>query len=441
MIVKSLILIFAITASLVAADVNVTSMPQWPSNFTRSFNMFAGYTTKLLSSSKQSFYVFITSMNNPSTDPLILWLNGGPGCSSLSALVTEIGPFVLDDGQLNFTGQMNPYAWNKIANILFLESPAGVGYSKANVSAEKYDDNTTMVEQYLALLEFYTKYPQYVKNKLWIAGEGYAGIYVPNLANYIIQQNSKSAIKVPLAGIIVGNPITTLNTRRDSAAQFYYEYNMIPQDVYNSYKVCSTNPNSPSCIWAEQQITKLTTNLNTYDIYRPCQADPVVPGVPNYTNMMPCTASQGAINYFNLAAVKTALGVDSSTVWTQCNYALYQKYVSINDTVNIYKTLKANSIRILVYSGDTDSKVPTLDTLKWIVSLGWKPNDWNVWNITAGTISGFVQKYDGLTFATIKGAGHMAPAWKREEAYYLFSRFIQGQAPFEPPKLEVEIEM
>lgn len=72
-------------------------------------------------------YVFLESQSDPTTDPVVLWLNGGPGCSSLLGLNEEIGPFVMTDADRVF--KENPYPWNARANLLFLESPAGVGFS------------------------------------------------------------------------------------------------------------------------------------------------------------------------------------------------------------------------------------------------------------------------------------------------------------------------
>uniref|UniRef100_A0A914N1Q5 Uncharacterized protein n=1 Tax=Meloidogyne incognita TaxID=6306 RepID=A0A914N1Q5_MELIC len=72
-------------------------------------------------------YIFAESQGNPKTDPLVLWLNGGPGCSSLGGLSNELGPYLLNkDGK---TLRQNPYSWNKYASIIFLESPAWVGFS------------------------------------------------------------------------------------------------------------------------------------------------------------------------------------------------------------------------------------------------------------------------------------------------------------------------
>ena len=77
---------------------------------------------------KDLFFILAESQNSPSTDPLILWLNGGPGCSSLTGFLDEIGPFTSDLYSGNFT--YNPYSWNMNASLLFIEQPAGVGLFK-----------------------------------------------------------------------------------------------------------------------------------------------------------------------------------------------------------------------------------------------------------------------------------------------------------------------
>ncbi len=76
---------------------------------------------------KQLHYVFIESLSNPKTDPIVIWFNGGPGCSSLLGLFQENGPFVIDDGETII--KPNPFPWNREANLLYIESPAGVGFS------------------------------------------------------------------------------------------------------------------------------------------------------------------------------------------------------------------------------------------------------------------------------------------------------------------------
>ena len=110
----------------------VTELPGYP-----SFSNFKTYSGQLVIDEdpntkkiyKSIHYVFVTSANAPDTDPVVLWLNGGPGCSSLQGWLKEIGPFIMEDGETTFREQFNNYSWNKNANLLFFESPAGVGFS------------------------------------------------------------------------------------------------------------------------------------------------------------------------------------------------------------------------------------------------------------------------------------------------------------------------
>ena len=86
---------------------------------------YSGYLT--VSPTKRLHYVLVTSLGNLDTDPVVVWFNGGPGCSSLLGLFQEHGPFVIDDGQ--YYVKPNPWPWNMNATMLYLESPAGVGFS------------------------------------------------------------------------------------------------------------------------------------------------------------------------------------------------------------------------------------------------------------------------------------------------------------------------
>lgn len=100
------------------------ALPGWPSN--ASFGIYSGF-LNVPNTSKDIHYVFLESQSNHTTDPLVVWFNGGPGCSSMLGFLQETGPFVLEDNATEYTA--NPYAWNNETNILYIEQPAGVGYS------------------------------------------------------------------------------------------------------------------------------------------------------------------------------------------------------------------------------------------------------------------------------------------------------------------------
>ncbi|CAJ0932205.1 unnamed protein product, partial [Mesorhabditis belari] len=128
-------------------------------------------------------YWFVESQNAPATDPFLVWFNGGPGCSSFAGAFEELGPFYVNrDGESLYE---NVYAWNKFANVLFLESPIGVGFSYntqlANDTSHK--DDLTADQNYAALGDFFTRVaPEYSNRSFFLTGESYAGHYIPQLS-------------------------------------------------------------------------------------------------------------------------------------------------------------------------------------------------------------------------------------------------------------------
>jgi len=148
------------------------------------------------------FYWMFESQNNPTTDPVVLWMTGGPGCSSELALFFENGPYTVDaNGNLI----PNAYSWNKFTNLIFVDQPVGTGFSYAN---DDYVFNEALVEEemYSFLQGFLTMYPQYQSQPFFIIGESYGGHYVPSVALRVVQGNQKQqGIKINLKGIGIGN--------------------------------------------------------------------------------------------------------------------------------------------------------------------------------------------------------------------------------------------
>lgn len=119
--------------SMPSADLVETHLPGCNSDV----HMFSGYLT--VSATKELHYILVESQDRWNKDPILVWMNGGPGCSSMLGMFMENGPCVFDDG--NYTIFDNPYPWNNRTNVLFIEAPAGVGYSFAQTSADmKFND-------------------------------------------------------------------------------------------------------------------------------------------------------------------------------------------------------------------------------------------------------------------------------------------------------------
>ena len=148
-------------------------------NFT-DFKLYSGYLS-IRGSGKYLHYMFAESKQDPVKDPLVVWFNGGPGCSSMLGYLQEHGPYVMEDETTVFVE--NKYSWNNQANMLYIESPAGVGFSFCDdMSICNFNDETSSLDNLDALLSFFQKFPEYRAHDLFISGESYAGVYVPYLA-------------------------------------------------------------------------------------------------------------------------------------------------------------------------------------------------------------------------------------------------------------------
>ena len=190
-----------------------------------------------------------TASDKPWTKaPTVLWLNGGPGASSLLGMLQEQGPLIIDS-----SGKLveNPYAWTDVANLIALESPAGVGYSYCAAMASggscANTDVSTAKAAYAALVDFFTKFPELQKNPFYITGESYAGVYCPTLAAEIVSGNMHSAVKIDLVGMAVGDPCTDTQAQKQSMDMLWYAHkNGLVQDNEYDFLVNKCGASMPS---------------------------------------------------------------------------------------------------------------------------------------------------------------------------------------------------
>lgn len=229
--------------------------------------MYSGYLSTNSSNTSKSngsiHYTFIESLGNSSKDPVILWLNGGPGCSSLFGLFQEIGPFLISGN----TTVKNNYTWLNNASILVLESPFGVGFSY-NTTLINLTDRDTTLYNYYALLNWFQSFENFKNSEFWITGESYAGMYIPYLSSMILNNSKTNGIN--FKGIMVGNGVLITNRTfyNDAMLDFYMSHNLFsPQLVKILKEVCPNDRNSASCQFAQQQAASLLTRVNPYGTY------------------------------------------------------------------------------------------------------------------------------------------------------------------------------
>lgn len=450
---KSL-LVSALAAVAFAADENdrVFSVPDMATFDT--YPLYSGY----LQAQPDKFlhYMFVESQSNPATDNLIIWFNGGPGCSSMLGFAQEHGPYQMMSGT-NYW-QINNWSWNREANMLYIEAPAGVGYSYCTDlnACNSYSDQTTATDNLNAVLDFFTKFPEFGTNDLYISGESYAGIYVPWLTQAIDDYNTANAaddtvFKPNLRGFMVGNGVTNYDYDCTPAyVEMGYWHSLYSTAIYDQMKAnnCNYGGFSPvydsTCADLLDQFNTLTQDVNVYDIFGICYglgpypqlyngehgftASDYTPFLKGSLSLPPCTFGTPIEAYFNRQDVKDALHISpDAPEWKLCSTRVGLEYQSDSrGSQFIYEAL-LGKYRMLHYSGDIDGAVPTIGTQNWIASLGWPVvSYWNSY-LVDGQVGGYWESYQGdFTFGTVHGAGHMAPQFKPPQTYYLIFNWING---------------
>ncbi|KAI8646458.1 Alpha/Beta hydrolase protein [Parasitella parasitica] len=406
---------------------------------------------------KNFFFWFFESKTNPSSDPTLLWINGGPGCSSMMGLFMGIGPcHVNKEGDRALP---NLQSWNSVSNVIYLDQPVNSGYSyHENSSAYITDSNTAARDVYVFLQLFFNEFSHLSESDFHIAGESYAGHFLPAIATAINEKDKEeSTTPIQLKSLIIGNGLT------DPLQQYKYYKSMaceksaygtlisssekcnememhqkecqkLIESCYNSSNVSSLFTLEPNeaCVVASQACNALVvkpvidaTGLNTYDIRKQCEGGPL------------CYDYFDAIKtYLDNSRVKSALGVKPSVKFELCSNAVNANFQTSGDWmrpyVNQITPLLNSNISVLAYAGDADFMCNWMGIRAWTINLPWdghvdynKQNDINWYS--NGTAAGTIRSSGPLTFLRLFHAGHMAPYDQPQVTLDMFSRWISGK--------------
>lgn len=443
--------------------------------------MFSGYLDipgKDGTLTKHMHYWFVESDNSPSEDPIGFWTNGGPGCSGLLGFLTEQGPF---QPNADMTLRTNKYAWTRVSNMVFIESPAGVGFSYTdNTDDLTTGDEQTAIDNYNLIQAFFEKFPEYKSNALYISSESYGGHYMPQLAKKIVDENTAATNTVlNFKGFAVGNPYTNVYSGDGAMLDTYWGHQLVPKPTWDKYqKLCvnkesgKQDTSSLQCLQLSTQIESGIGNLNPYALDFPVctkgssssnrgkaqrlwfknqllesQVESLTTskssaeklknelrtakGLTSTADYEPCEEDYTS-KYLNDKSVKEALHVKTDIRWGECSYTL--KYNNSDMAVNtapIYNYLVDGGydLNILVYSGDDDGVCATIGTQDWIWDLGYTiaDNAWSLYTVDQQTAGYFTTwKNTKLGFLTIHGAGHEVPAYKPAVALDMWTKYLQG---------------
>ncbi|CAJ1939589.1 unnamed protein product [Sphenostylis stenocarpa] len=372
-----------------------------------------GYLPITSTSTSAIFYAFYEAQNSTlplSQTPFLIWLQGGPGCSSMIGNFYELGPWRVTQ---SLTLQPNPGAWNRIFGLLFLDSPIGTGFSVASTPGEiPKDQNGVAKHLFAAITRFVQLDPLFKHRPIYITGESYAGKYVPAIGYYILEKNARLQVseKVNLAGVAIGDGLTDPETQVATHAVNAYYVGLINERQKNELEKAqleavrlAQNGNWSEATDARSEILRMLgemTGLATlYD----------------YTRKAPYMDDL-VEQFLNIAEVKKALGINESFVYEICSDVVGEVLqADVMKSVKHMVEYLARRSRVLLYQGQHDLKDGVVQSEVWVKTMKWEGiveflnAERKIWKVN-GELAGYVQKWKSLTNVVVLGAGHLVPA-------------------------------
>jgi len=456
--------------SLSESDFTVLSHPNFPRHSVRIKRTKKDWCDKTVASytgyidtteARHIFFYFFESRNNPDTDDVIFWTNGGPGCTSSLGLFMELGPCRVVDAN---TTKYHPQSWNDNANIFFIDQPIGVGYSYADYG--EYVSTTEEAAQDIAsfVAIFFETFKKFQGRAFHMAGESYAGQYVPIYAAAVHDQNNeliKAGVQpVNLKSVMIGNGLT--NTELMVASYFDAQCTSasvspiqaidrcvrmktaLPRCAKLFKESCVDGFDAIGCSAASQFCgTEIESpfhelGLNPYDVTKKCSGDELA-----------ATLCYPVINtikeYINSPAVREDLGVSKALInqnITTCNNDLNGRFAQSLDMFRVQtsfflESLLERGVKVLIYVGALDwicnwvGNRRMSEALDWRGAESFRKQELKPWSRIKGEEvekpAGQFKSSGDLTFLTIYGAGHMVPYDKPDEALAMLKRWLADE--------------
>ncbi|KAI3744026.1 hypothetical protein L1987_57098 [Smallanthus sonchifolius] len=405
------------------------------------FDQYGGYVTVSESGGPAFYYYFVEAENSKGSLPLLLWLNGGPGCSSLAyGAMQELGPFrVNSDGK---TLYRNKFAWNNAANVLFVESPAGVGFSYSNISSyyNNCGDESTVEDNYVFLLNWLERFPEYKERDFYISGESYAGHYVPQLAHTILHYNQMAnKTLINLKGILIGNAVINDETDIVGMYDYFHTHALISNETRDQIrKQCDFSPNvtkqTDECNKVTDHVDRdLDDHIDIYNIYAPlCLNQNLTSSPKRMSDVIDPCSEYYTHAYMNHEDVQEAIHANVTKLdhdWEACSDIIQHWLDSPSTIIPLLREFMANNLLVIPMDEYQSHRPNTpINLMNLPVKTQWHP-----W-LHQGETGGFAQVYEGdLTFATVLGAGHQVPSYKPKNSLALVTHFLTGE-PLNGPR-------
>lgn len=397
--------------------------------FLKGIKSYSGYLTVDTGYNSNLFFWYFPSKNSTAETPppLVIWLQGGPGASSLFGLFTENGPYEFKKGKLDY----RKYAWTNDFNMLYIDNPVGTGFSFTE-SEEGYATNQATIGENLheAVRQFLILFPNLQKSKIIISGESYAGKYIPSLAYTILNKRSSTNPSINIEGLFIGNPNISPEHMLNYN-EYFYSHGLL--DAHGRDELKKREDTMKNKIkagkWKEAGALMENTFFGMEDsntlFYK-------LTGMEQYYNLMKeKKAPSDFINFLNQPHIRKALHVGNRR-FRGGTIKVYNRLKEdiMKSMKPIFETVLEN-YPTLIFSGQLDGICPWYLQENLFLHLSWS-GAWEYYNAERKPfhlnqkLVGYYKTAKNLTDVMIRNAGHMVPTDKPEWALDLLHKFSKG---------------
>lgn len=365
------------------------------------------------------FWFFRKNTDDWKDAPLVLWLQGGPGCGSLYALFTENGPYRVVKGEL----RRRRHTWTNEYNVLFVDNPINAGFSFAD---NYYVSTQEEIGQHLyeALTQFLQLYPELRENRFFITGESYAGKYIPSIAHTIHEKNSVSQLRVNLKGLFIGNGYSDPE-HMQGYAEHVHRLGLIDYKTKLRLELreAETRMLIRSGLWKRAcngRVDLLHTLKNITEFQH----------LWNYL-LGEKDEDDSYVQFLQTNRIRERIHVGNVS-YADCSDKVYENLrEDVPKSVKPWIEQLLEKYPIMLYSGQVDVQVAhfltsrLIEELEWSGAYGFSSAPRRKWYVD-GRLAGYYTQFDNLKYAIIRNAGHMVPTSQPKATLDILGRFINN---------------
>uniref|UniRef100_A0A670Y9N4 Carboxypeptidase vitellogenic like n=1 Tax=Pseudonaja textilis TaxID=8673 RepID=A0A670Y9N4_PSETE len=363
---------------------------------------YSDYLTVNMTYNSNLFFWFFPAQDQPEKAPVLLWLQGGPGGTSMFGLFVEHGPYVV---QKNLSLTERKFPWTSKFSMLYIDNPVGTGFSFTD-ELKGYAKNEDDVgrDLYSAIVQFFQLFPDYQKNDFYATGESYAGKYVPAVGYYIHSNNPTAKIKINFKGVAIGDGLCDPEVMLGGYAEFLYQIGLV-DEKQRIYVQNQTN--------LGQQYIQQKKWKKAFEEPEDQEYFGKLLSLPNIRKSI----HVGNLTFHDGSIVEEHLIED------------------IMKTIKPWLAVLMDNYRVLLYNGQLDIIVAAslterfLPTVPWSKAKEYKNAERIVWRIhdKDPDVAGYVRQVGEFYQVIVRGGGHILPYDQPERALDMMDRFIMGK--------------